>query len=138
MSQPLMQVIESLVHEPAAEYHANAGEYLSSHLLAKFRESPLLYQRTLAGDVDEVDRPAYLVGQAAHALTLEGRAAFERQFAVGGPINPKTGQVFGSNTKGVPGLGRCTGKAGVNQISGGDGRATEPLRLGTSRCRKVA
>ncbi|MFN3193860.1 MAG: PD-(D/E)XK nuclease-like domain-containing protein [Aureliella sp.] len=110
MSQPLMQVIESLLHEPAADYHAKAGEFLSSHLLARFRESPLLYQRTLAGEVDEVDRPAYLVGQAAHALTLEGRAAFDKQFAVGGPVNPKTGQVFGSNTKAFQAWADAQGK----------------------------
>ena len=99
MSSSLMQVVESLIQEPAAEYHAKAGENLSSHLLARFRESPLLYQRTVAGEVDDIDRPAYLVGKAAHALILEGRESFSRQFAVGGPVNPKTKQTFGVNTK---------------------------------------
>ncbi|MDA9858963.1 PD-(D/E)XK nuclease-like domain-containing protein [Rubripirellula sp.] len=99
MSSPLTQVVDSLIQEPAAEYHAQSGRNLSSHLLARFRESPLLYHRTVAGEVDEIDRAAYLLGQAAHALILEGRAAYERQFAVGGPVNPKTGQTYGANTK---------------------------------------
>ena len=110
MTTSLMQVLNSAVEEPAAEYHAKAGQYLSSHLLARFRESPLLYQRTVAGEVDEVDRPAYIVGQAAHALILEGRQAFEDQFAVGGPVNPKTGQRFGAGTKAFQAWADAQGK----------------------------
>lgn len=99
MSKPLEKVLDSLIQEPAERYHSKAGEFLSSHLLAKFRESPLMYQRKLAGKVEDVDRPAYLVGRAAHALILEGRKQYEDQFAFGGPVNPKTGQVYGSSTK---------------------------------------
>lgn len=36
---------------------------------------------------------------AAHTLILEGRHRYESEFAVGGPINPKTGNPFGSGTK---------------------------------------
>ena len=49
-------------------------------------------------DPDE-DRPAYLLGRALDTLVLEGRQQFDDQFAVGGPINPKTGQPYGANTK---------------------------------------
>jgi hypothetical protein len=88
-----------LVHEPAEVYHAKAGEFLSSHLLADFRKCPLLYHRKRTGLVSDEDRPAYLVGRAAHTVILEGQEAFERAFAVGGPVNPKTGLPFGSGTK---------------------------------------
>jgi len=40
-----------------------------------------------------------LVGRAAHVLILEGRERFSEEFAVGGPINPRTGQPFGAATK---------------------------------------
>ena len=40
-----------IIHEPADEYHARSrsGEYMSSHLLADFRESPALYRRKVSG-----------------------------------------------------------------------------------------
>lgn len=91
-----------LIHEPAAAYHAKAGHYLSSHLLADFRKCPLLYQRKVSGLIAEnQERPAYLIGRAAHALILEGPQAFDDQFAVGGPINPRTGLPFGPNTRAI-------------------------------------
>lgn len=101
MSQQLLQraPADVLLREPSEVYHAKAGEYLSSHLLVDFRRCPQLYFRKRCGLVPDEDRPAYLVGRAAHVLVLEGKEAFQESFAVGGPINPKTGQPFGSNTK---------------------------------------
>ncbi len=88
-----------LIREPADFYHDQAGRYLSSHQLADFRKSPLLYHRKKCGLIPDEDRPAYLVGRAAHTLILEGRQRFDEEYAVGGPVNPKTGNVYGSNTK---------------------------------------
>ncbi len=89
-----------LIHEPAEAYHAKSGHYLSSHLLADFRKCPLLYHRKRSGLIAESqERPAYLIGRAAHTLILEGQQTFDDQFVVGGPINPKTGCPFGPNTK---------------------------------------
>jgi len=88
-----------LTHEPADVYHAKRDKFLSSHQLAEFRRNPLLYRKKQLGMVQEEDRPAYLIGQAAHALILEGREAYEDRYAFGGPINPKTGERFGSRTK---------------------------------------
>ena len=38
---------------PADEYHAasRSGQYMSSHLLADFRESPELYRRKTNGEI---------------------------------------------------------------------------------------
>jgi hypothetical protein len=85
--------------EPAEAYHAATKDYLSSHRLADFRRCPLLYQRKQAGLIADEDRPAYLVGRAAHTAILEGDDRFAEEYAVGGPVNPRTGQAFGSNTK---------------------------------------
>ena len=93
------QPIDVLLHEPADLYHAKSGEYLSSNLLADFSKSPLLYHRKRCGLVPREDRPAFLVGRAAHTVILEGIDAFHGSFAVGGPVNPKTGLPYGSSTK---------------------------------------
>lgn len=88
--------------EPADEYHVKAGEYLSSHQLLDFMACPWLYRKKQLGliaDPRNGDTPALLIGRATHVRILEGRDAYETQFAFGGPINPKTGKPFGSNTK---------------------------------------
>jgi hypothetical protein len=85
--------------EPAEEYHAKAGEYLSSHHLLDFMACPWLYRKKQLGLVRDEDAPALLLGRATHVRILEGRDAYESQFAIGGPINPRTGKPFGSNTK---------------------------------------
>ncbi len=90
---------DMLIREPSETYHAQARDYLSSHRLAAFRECPLLYRKWQLGEIVDEDRPAYVVGRAAHSLILEGRKVFQEQFAVGGPINPKTGAPFGAATK---------------------------------------
>ena len=38
-------------------------------------------------------------GTAIHTLILDGEAAFESQYAIGGPINERTGECYGRNTK---------------------------------------
>ena len=88
-----------LIREAAEVYHAQAGQYLSSHQIANFRRNPLLYKKKLDGQIKDEDRPAYLIGRAAHVLILEGRNVFTDQYACGGPVNPKTGDPFGSRTK---------------------------------------
>jgi len=88
-----------LHREPAETYHAKAKGHLSSHSLADFRRCPLLFRRKELGLNPARDSEAFFVGRAAHTLVLEGRQRFEAEFAVGGPINPKTGKPFGSGTK---------------------------------------
>lgn len=87
------------IEEPAETYHEKAKVFLSSHALRDFRKSPRLFRRKEMGLIPQRDSSAFALGRAAHVLTLEGRKAFEAQFAVGGPINEKTGKPFGSNTK---------------------------------------
>ncbi|MCC6581538.1 MAG: PD-(D/E)XK nuclease-like domain-containing protein [Phycisphaeraceae bacterium] len=88
--------------EPAEEYHAKAGKYLSSHQLLDFMACPWLYRKKQLGLIQDPrnnDTSAMLIGRAAHVRILEGRDAYESQFAIGGPINPKTGKPYGANTQ---------------------------------------
>ena len=100
-----------LIREPAEVYFAKARENLSSHALADFRRCPLLFRRKEQGLIPDRDSHAFLVGRAAHVLILEGRERFESEYAVGGPINPKTGQPFGSATKAFAQWAERIGKA---------------------------
>lgn len=87
---------------PAEEYHAEtrSGRYLSSHMLADFRESPALYRKKIKGEIEESESAAFTIGRAAHSLILEGRHAFDREYTVAdGPVNPRTGEPYGSKTK---------------------------------------
>ncbi len=91
--------VQDLIREPADIYHAQSGKYLSSHRLADFRRCALLFHKKAQGLIPDQDRPAYAIGRAAHTLILEGRQAYESAYAFGGPVNPKTGERFGSRTK---------------------------------------
>ncbi len=91
--------LDFLTREPMAVYRTRAADHLTSHQLADFRKCPLLYHRKKLGLIPDEDRPAYRVGRAAHTLILEGRDRFSKLYAVGGPINPKTGQPYGPRTK---------------------------------------
>lgn len=85
--------------ETAEQYHARAVDFLSSHQLIDFMKCPWLHFKKHAGLIEDKDSPAYLVGRAAHSRILEGRDVYEASFALGGPVNPKTGRPFGANTK---------------------------------------
>ena len=99
MKKPYKNIAKQFVPQSFADFQAESALFLSSQRLSQFRESPLLYHKTMLGEVESSQRPAYLIGNALHKLVLEGRRAFEDSFVVGGPINPKTGHVYGSNTK---------------------------------------
>lgn len=93
---------EHLLRIPEDEYHTATrhGEFLSSHMLAAFRRSPMFYYRKLKGYVVEKKSAAYELGTAVHKMILEGVEAFNREyFVTDGPINPKTGNPYGKQTK---------------------------------------
>ena len=50
---------------PAEEYHAasRSGQYMSSHLLADFRESPELYHRKTSGEIAESGNQTLVFGR---------------------------------------------------------------------------
>ncbi|MFU8828375.1 MAG: PD-(D/E)XK nuclease-like domain-containing protein [Phycisphaerales bacterium] len=104
-----------LASEPAAVYHAKAKDYLSSHALAEFRRCPLLYRRKQLGLIPQRDSASFALGRAAHVLIVEGRDRFEAEFAVGGPVNPRTDQPYGPQTKAFREWAVATGKPAVSE-----------------------
>ena len=103
-----------LAAEPADDYHAKAGQYLSSHQLLDFMACPWLYRKKQLGLIEDRDTPALLVGRATHCRILEGYDAFAAQFAIGGPINKSTGKPYGKDTKAFREWARAQGKPGVH------------------------
>lgn len=95
----ILNDLSFLIREPDEMYRAHADDHLSSHELADFRQDPYLYHKKKCGIVKDKDRPAFIVGRAAHVLILEGRERFEQEYAVGGPINPQTGNPYDRRTK---------------------------------------
>ncbi len=88
-----------LLDEPADTYHSKATEFLSSHQLIDFMRCPYLYAKKRAGLIADADTPAYFLGRATHTRILEGTCVYEKEYAVGGPVNPSTGKPYGSTTK---------------------------------------
>jgi hypothetical protein len=91
-----------LMDEPFAVYLAKREQYLSSHQLMEFMRCPRLFHLRKIGalttDPNKVSAELIL-GSAAHKLILEGRQEFDRHYAVGAPINPKTGKEYGRDTQ---------------------------------------
>jgi len=106
-----MATLDFIIRESDAEYREKAKTHLTNHALADFRRCPLLYWKKKQGLIADEDRPAYLLGRAAHCLILEGIEKFEAEYAVGGPINPNTGKPYGAQTKAYADWAAALGKA---------------------------
>ena len=90
-----------LLDVPAEEYHAatKRNEYTTSHRLNLFRRCPALYRKTVTGEIVEGDTAAFQMGRAVHVLILE-RERFSHEYLVAdGPVNPKTGNPYGRETR---------------------------------------
>jgi len=103
-----------LTHEPADEYHAKAGEYLNSHGLIDYINCPWLYRKKQLGLIEDRDTAALLIGRGIHCRVLEGRDAYEAQFALGGPINKTTGRPYGKDTNAFRDWCKAQGKPGIH------------------------
>lgn len=95
----MQNIITHLQTESAELYHGQRDKYLSSHQLIDFMKCPLLHHKKRMGVIQDQESTSFLVGRAAHVRVLEGRDAYEQQFAIGGPINPTTSKPYGSLTK---------------------------------------
>lgn len=86
---------------PEKKYHADSatGRYISSGMLKEFRLCPAHYHALILGTEEKKDSDAFRIGRAVHKLVLEGEAAFNAAFSVGGPVNERTGRSFGPGTK---------------------------------------
>lgn len=106
---------DCVIAEPETVYAARRRDCLSSHALIEFRRNPLLFRKKQLGLIEEEERAAFIVGRAVHCRVLEGEDEFRRRFAIGGPINPKTGKSFGQDTKAYAEWATAIGKPAISQ-----------------------
>lgn len=106
---------EHLLIEPEEVYAAARRDHLSSHALSEFRRNPRLYRHKQLGLVQDEERAAFVIGRAAHCRVLEGDDELRRRFAIGGPVNPKTGKPYGSDTKAYAEWAATIGKPAISQ-----------------------
>lgn len=116
-----MNFDDVLLVEDESTYHANAGEdCLSSHLLSTFHHCPLIYQLTVTGEFSRPDSNAYILGRATHVLVLEGEIKYGSQYTHESPINPKTGNPYGNETKKFTEWAADMRACDIEPISGSD------------------
>lgn len=111
----LLGLLAHLLVEPESTYARRRADCLSSHALGTFRKNPLRFRQQELGLIVDGERPAYVVGRAAHCRTLEGASVFRDRFAIGGPVNPKTGRPFGQDTKAYAEWAATIGKPAISQ-----------------------
>ncbi|MCD8351344.1 MAG: PD-(D/E)XK nuclease-like domain-containing protein [Planctomycetaceae bacterium] len=68
-------------------------------MLKEFRACPAHYHAIVTGCVQTTTGRAYRFGQAAHKLVLEGESALRKSFAIGGPINGRTGRSYAHESR---------------------------------------
>ena len=64
-----------------------------------WRRGPDVYHAMMEGLIQPLDTPATRFGTAFHYRVLHGEAAFLAHYAVGGPVNERTGREYGAETK---------------------------------------
>ena len=104
--------LDILVNEPMNAYHAQAVDFMSSHQLGAYTQSPLLYHRRKLGLAKFKPSKSFELGTATHTKFLEGENEFDAEniSAEFGPTNPTTGRPYGADTKKVSEWQREHGK----------------------------
>ena len=87
------------IEEPMSTYNARRSDRMTSHSLGDFAHSPALYRMKKDTPEPPERNQAFAFGTAAHVGILEGMGKMWESFAVGGPINEKTGKSYGTGTK---------------------------------------
>jgi hypothetical protein len=99
INQTNTNLLDHLLVEEESIYAAKRAENLSSHALGDFRKNPRYFRDKELGVITEPERPAFVIGRAVHCRVLEGLDELNGRFAIGGPVNPKTGKAYGVDTK---------------------------------------
>jgi hypothetical protein len=92
--------VPPFVREPFEKYLERGKSWLTSHQLWDFALCPDWHQRKKSGLFGSTIKDYFVEGHALHTWILEGREKFDTDFTISsGPINPKTGNPYGTDTK---------------------------------------
>lgn len=92
------------------EYERRRAEYETAHSFQEFRKCPLIYKMKKDGAIQPQDSAVFAFGRANHTLILQGDVEYEKTYAIGGPINEKTGRPYGAETKAFAEWAQAQGK----------------------------
>jgi hypothetical protein len=92
--------IPDFIREPHDAYNEQRATHLTSTALKDYIKSPAIFRAKRDGTIPQRSSSAMDFGTAVHKYVLEGRREFERYYVVSdGPVNDKTGEAFGAQTK---------------------------------------
>lgn len=98
-----------ILGESDEAYHASGA--IGSSQLSEFFNNEALWAGRRDGTFPKREETSALTfGRAFHAYVLEGATVFGERFAVGGPINEKTGRCYGTDTKAYTEWAKAQGK----------------------------
>lgn len=108
----------NFIFEPAEEYHSKAADYLSSHQLMRYEDSPALYAYRLEHPQD--DTAAFRFGRATHTYILEGKEVFDSEYIVAsdpesGAYNKTTKKPYGYDTRAWKKWEESQNKTGITE-----------------------
>jgi hypothetical protein len=83
---------------PEDEYNSRRDLWETAHSFQTFRKCPFMYRKAKDGEKPK-DSAVFAFGRAAHTLILEGQDKYNASYAIGGPINEKTGKPYGVDTQ---------------------------------------
>lgn len=91
----VVEDLGSLTHEPEEEYRSKSQDHLDSEQLGDFRRDAFLFHKRQQGLLPDQSSNNGCVGRAAAVRILWGGQRYEAEFAIGGPVNPRTGEPYG-------------------------------------------
>ncbi len=107
---------DDFIWESAEEYHSKAKDYLSSHQLMSYEDSPALY--AYMKDQPKVETAAFRFGRACHTFILEGEEVFDDAYVLASGedvMNKKTNKPYGYETKTFQTWEKAQKKIGITE-----------------------
>ena len=103
---------------PEGEYHVPGWHGIHA-LMDYAKHGPAYFHaHHITGERERESNVVFTMGSACHAAVLEGLPAYEERYAVGGPINEKTGKPYGSDTKAYAAWLAEIGKPAISEVEG--------------------
>jgi len=93
--QAVIEDLGFLLQEPEDEYRSKSAQYTDAEQLGDFRRDAFIFHKRQQGLLPERESDDGHVDRAAAVRILCGGQRYEAQFAIGGPINPRTGEPYG-------------------------------------------
>ena len=96
---PLFEHFDFLVHESEEAFRASGAEYLDGKQLDDFRRDAFVFHQRQRGHLPHDEPHDAHIERAAAVRILCGRDALDDEYAIGGPVDSRTGQPCGKYSR---------------------------------------